>query len=47
MWFISTVILIAFLIILMIDNLIKTEQLHAKQGSVAKLKNKCLISILK
>ena len=31
MWFISIIILIAFLIILMIDDLIKTEQLHAKQ----------------
>ena len=30
-WFISIIILIAFLIILMIDDLIKTEQLHAKQ----------------
>ncbi|WP_186297872.1 hypothetical protein [Staphylococcus epidermidis] len=31
MWFISIIILIAFLIILMIDDLIKTEQLYAKQ----------------
>ncbi len=31
MWFISIIILIASLIILMIDDLIKTEQLHAKQ----------------
>ena len=28
MWFISIIILIAFLIILMIDDLIKTEQLQ-------------------